>query len=140
MAEQFDIAALRHLVTAERLEVAKRLDDAAYHFGLAGETAVKATLQRIGVGIDKSLKRHFSDDKKYSLQHSIEYHGTVLELLTSGRLGGQLANDLRGGLLINRFRDWSIKIRYADSDCPVDEARLATWKADAIALVNGGVF
>lgn len=141
MADQYGVAALRHLGTAEALEVKGRLEDAGYHYGIAGETAVKASLERAGVAINKEFWWHLDDKPNKSLLHAIQNSAQVLSLLASGRLGGGLVADLDAGVLTTRFAGWSIKIRYADTDfCPVDASNLAAWKVDAVALVYGGAF
>jgi hypothetical protein len=136
MPEQFDIAARRHLDTAESLEIEGRLDDAGYHYGLAGENAVKQSIVTACGSLPKALRKHFDVGLRDAIQASQE----VLGLLANGRLGGGLAADLQTGNIMFRFDKWDIRIRYADTDYPVDPGRVASWKADAIALLNGGVF
>ena len=136
MAERFDVAARRHLDSADLLEREGMLDDAGYHYGLAGETAVKqAVVVACGI-LPKSLKAHFDAPLRDAIARSQE----VATLLTSGRLSGGLADDLRAGRFVSRFDKWSITIRYADSAFPVDAARVAAWRADALALLRGGIF
>ena len=136
MPEQYDVAARRHLDTAESLEIGGRLEDAGYHYGLAGENAVKQSIVAACGNLPKALHRHFD----VALRDAIQSSQQVLSLLANGRLGGGLARDLQAGNFTFRFDKWDIKIRYADSDWPVDPGRVAAWKADAIALLNGGVF
>lgn len=139
MAEQFNVAALRHLKTAGQLERKGRLDDAAYHYGVAGEAAVKEVLVRAGI---KYPRKHWDLREKKSLRHEIESIGNLAVLLRNGRLGGEaLADDLDAGTFSCRFDGWSLDIRYAHTDhCPVDAEKLAVWKTDAVLLVNNGGF
>lgn len=136
MPEQFDIAARRHFATAETLEAEGRLDDAGYHYGLAGENAVKQSCIAACGPLTKDLKQHFVG----GLRQAIQLSQAVSGVLATGRLCGGLAADLRANTFASRFDGWDIQIRYAHTDFPVDSARVATWKADAIALLNGGVF
>lgn len=136
MADQFDIAARRHLDTAETLERDGKLDDAGYHYGLAGETAVKQSIKLACGSLPVALLRHFAVPLRDAIKSSTE----VSNVLKSGRLGGGLAADLGAGLFESRFDNWNVRIRYADSDFPVNAALVATWKADAVALMKGGVF
>lgn len=141
MVERFADAALRHLETAEVLEQEGRLDDAAYHYGLVAETALKeACVRATGMPLDKKLRRHIND-KKNPLQAAISNYTQITTMMHSGRLGGALGYELSNGSLVRRFVSWSIDIRYADdAHCPVKLADLAMWKADALALYNNGVF
>jgi hypothetical protein len=138
MAEQFDIAARRHLDTAEALERAGHLDDAGYHYGIAGETAVKQSIFLVSGPLPAAFKKHFHDGLRDRIVVGTDRD--VAAVLNSGRLGGGLANDLQGGKFSSRFVNWHINIRYADTRYPVTTVLLAGWKADAIALMNGGVF
>lgn len=145
MVEKFGDAALRHLGTAEVLEDEGRIDDAAYHYGLVGETALKAAVESAIAPLPKQLLKHINqrdnNGNDVSLQTSIVNYARSAKLLANGRLGGALLSDLTHTLLNLRFTGWSLNIRYADSDCcPVSDGDLAVWKADAIALFNGGVF
>ncbi len=136
MAERFDVAARRHLDTAEVLEDAGRIDDAGYHYGLVGETAVKHSIVLACGRLTPDLLKHFDRPLREAIQNSI----AVIAVLNSGRLAGGLAKDLRTKQFASRFDQWRVTIRYADSAVPVTATRLAAWKADAIALLNGGVF
>lgn len=135
MAEQFALAALRHLQTAELLESSGRTDDAAYHYGLAGENAVKQTLVSSGIAaipLPHHLRKHFDTQ----LHTAIANAAAAITALASGRL----AADVQSGIFNQRFVGWSITIRYADTDYPVTAQNLAAWKADAVHLVNNGAF
>ena len=136
MADRFDVAARRHLDTAEVLEDAGRIDDAGYHYGLVGETAVKHSIVLACGTLTPDLRRHFDQP----LRDAIQTSSAIIAVLNSGRLGGGLARDLRASQFASRFDQWRVTIRYADSAVPVTGARLAVWKADAIALLNGGVY
>lgn len=49
MTERYDIAAERHHRVAAQLEANGETDDAAYHYGLVGENALKYGLLTSGV-------------------------------------------------------------------------------------------
>ncbi len=138
MPEQFDVAARRHLDTAEILEAEGRLDDAGYHYGLAGENAVKQSIVAACGPLTKEMRLfvHFDTALKAAIPKWLEVSG----VLASGRLGGGLAADMKAGTFDSRFDGWNINIRYADTHFPVDPSRVAAWKADAVVLLNGGVF
>ncbi len=141
MPERFADAALRHLETAEVLENEGRRDDAAYHYGLVGETAIKAAVVAAVGSLPGTLKRHINESRRPSLQDEVARSAVVVACLASGRQGGALLSDINNGRLGRRFTDWTLNIRYADDDCcPVSESSLAVWKADAVALYNAGVF
>lgn len=141
MAERFYVAAFRHLKTAGVLEKEGCVDDAGYHYGLAGEMAVKWALVKAGIKVIPDpgikvipdLRKHFGG----SLQRAVADSKEIMGVLKAGRLGGQLADDLNADTFKSRFYLWSINIRYADSCHPVDNDKLVAWKADAVALVNG---
>lgn len=141
MVERFADAALRHLGTAEVLEIEGRTDDAAYHYGLVGEMALKAaTVGVLGAPLPKDLRFHINHPKR-PLQALIEKHQQIASVMRAGRLGGALGKELSLGLLGHRFVGWSLDIRYADDGCcPVIPGDLAVWKADAVDLYNNGVF
>ena len=132
MAERFDVAARRHLDTAELLEGEGMLDDAGYHYGLVGENAVKQSVVMVCGSLPADLRKHFSGDLIAAIQGSV----LVAGLLTNGRLGGGLARDLHSGKFTGRFDKWGIHIRYADSHYPVTAKLVRTWKADAVALLR----
>jgi|GEM_PF-6527072 len=139
MVDRYDVAAVRHFKTAEILERGGRLEDAGYHYGLAGETAVKAALTKCGVSIGRDLRKHFDGDGEKSLSEAVKRSVAITSLISTGRLGGALAKDLRTNQLKDRFRNWSIFIRYANDDYPVTIERLGIWRADAAKLVVEGV-
>ena len=49
MAEQYEVAAWRHLGVGEKLLAQQEIDDAGYHFGVSGENSLKAMLQLAGL-------------------------------------------------------------------------------------------
>lgn len=141
MAERFSDAALRHLETAEILEGASRRDDAAYHYGLVGEMALKAAAIRVLGALPTAMRRHLNEQNRTTLQDAIAQHTQLFSALTSGRLGGAVGADLQTGVLGMRFDSWSINIRYDDdAHCPVSSTNIVVWKMDAIALYNNGIF
>ena len=141
MTERYGDAALRHLVTADMLERAGRLDDAAYHYGLVGEMALKEAITRaMSSTLPASLRRHINQGGQ-SLQQSIAQSALILTAFRSGRIGGALGYDLMHGLLNCRFTNWAIDIRYADTaHCPVNQTNVTIWREDAVELYNNGVF
>jgi hypothetical protein len=140
MAERFADAALRHLETAEVLEQEGRVDDSAYHYGLVGEMALKAAVEKALLALPKDLRRHINE-KKEPLQQQIAKYHLIVQMMKNGRLGGALETELDQGTLSHRFVGWSLDIRYADDGhCPVKMTNLAVWKADAIVLYNDGAF
>src|SRR5580704_8214443 len=98
MAERFGDAALRHLETAELLGEQGRIDDSAYHYGLVGETALKAAIEKALLPLPKALRRHIND-RKGSLQSAIQKNTDIISLLGSGRLGGALKAEFDQGFL-----------------------------------------
>lgn len=141
MSERFADAALRHLETGDLLKDEGRTDDAAYHYGLVGETALKeAVIRALGSSLPKRLRSHLNH-KTQPLQTLIVHDANLASLLRHGRLGGALGAELLQGLLVHRFAGWSLDIRYADSNyCPVGSSDLCIWQEDAVALYNNGVF
>lgn len=140
MAEQFDVAALRHLQSAARLEEAGQLDDAGYHYGIAGETAVKQSVVKAIGHLPKKLRKHINE-RGTTLQEAVKLYYQFNLVMSNGRLGGALARELANDTLVNRFVNWSLNIRYADTDhCPINQNNLMQWKSDAITLINAGVF
>lgn len=142
MAERFADAALRHLETAEVLEIAGRIDDAAYHYGLVGEMSIKAAAVRVlGMPLPPPLHKHINHGRGQTLQTAVMRHAQILSALTAGRLGGALRAEIAAATLQARFPNWSLNIRYADSThCPVLPTSVSQWKSDALVLYNAGAF
>jgi len=138
MAERFDVAARRHLDTAELLEREGMIEDAGYHYGLVGENAVKQSIVMAcgGGPLSRVFWKHFGSGLHEALQTDLD----AAVLLANGRLGGGLALDRIAGQFGSRFRYWHVNIRYADTAFPVQSTQIAAWKADAVALLNGGIF
>ena len=86
---------------------------------------------------EKQLSDYFIKSKP--LTEAILDSQAVTVVLENGRLGGGLARDLELRQFASRFDKWHINIRYADTDYPVNEALVAAWKADAVALLAGVV-
>jgi hypothetical protein len=136
MAERYDLAATRHLKSGNALEGNARLDDAGYHYGLAGEMAIKRALQSAGIAKPKPFHiDHNSSSGKDLLRYAIR-EASNLTVLASGRKG--LALVQMATSLGSKFQGWSMnKLRYADDGyCPIDAAKVSAWHQDAIALVN----
>lgn len=138
MPERYDHAAHRHLRVAETLRAAGELDDAGYHFGFAGECAVKHALRASGVENalagrqPNPMRSHFP-----TLRQAIAEARSLIQLHATGRLAGPIAAIVLAPGFADRFARWDIRIRYADTGCtPVAEADCARWHADAVALVE----
>lgn len=101
MPEQFDVAARRHLDTADILEAEGRLDDAGYHYGLVGENAVKQSIVAVCGPLTKKMGLFVHFDT--ALKAAIEQSQDVLGVLASGRLGGGLAAEMSAGTFASRF-------------------------------------
>lgn len=136
MTEQFDIAALRHFETAECLKNAGHTDDAAYHFGICGETAFKHALRASGFegtwnahsarSRDTPMRGHWGD-----LHRRIQNAAQEIQMFAQGRCAVPLVC-LANQVPQTYFQGWSIDIRYADpSYIPVTNAQLKAWENDA---------
>ncbi len=144
MSEKFDVAAHRHFAAAEHLEHGGHTDDAAYHYGICGENAVKSAMR------DAGLESHWSNISKAVLWNSpMKGHwGKLSDKLSTASMdintyaAGRRADALRA--LASRttpvFDGWDIDIRYADSRfVPVNEASLESWKNDAATFITSFV-
>lgn len=137
MPERYDIAAGRHLRVGGDLQTAGELDDAGYHFGLAGECAVKHALRAAGVEQalaacrPNPMRAHFP-----TMQEAITKAQKLIELHASGRLASPIATTILDPSFVERFAGWRIEIRYADTACtPVDALACTGWHRDAETLV-----
>ena len=137
MTERYSVAAERHHRVAVRLEADGETDDAAYHYGLVGENALKYGLFKSGVaqawdsgGIKRTntpMGKHFP-----KLTPIIRDLIADIRLFASGRIGAQIQSVVDDSAFAGRFQGWSIDIRYADDQCtPVDPADCARWAQDA---------
>ena len=111
-----DSAANRHYTDGCKLQDESRLDNAAYHFGLAAECAVKHQLQRHGVLTDHSAYwKHWPD----------------LRPLVLDALNGRRAAPLRELMQRDNYlQHWSIEMRYAPTGT-VSREQTARWKTHA---------
>lgn len=112
-----DSAANRHFVDGCKLQDESRLDNAAYHFGLAAECAVKHQLQR-----------HHSvlTDHPAYWKHWPDLRPLVLDALR-----GRSAAPLRGLMQRDNYlQHWSIEMRYAATGT-VSPAQTVRWRAHA---------
>lgn len=136
MGEQFDVAAFRHFETAEHLETGGHIDDAAYHFGLCGENAVKSAMREAG------LEQHWASISNAALRNSpmrghwgdlsqrIQVAASDINLYAAGRRSTALR--VLSSTTTPSFVGWNIDIRYADPALvPVSSASVSLWKADA---------
>ncbi len=149
MAEQYEVAAWRHHRVAELLVAGGELDDAGYHFGVCGETAVKHLLWASGVEAawiaigatggktpDAALKgtpmrRHFPTLQKLSA----DVRNEIL-LYGKGRYAAAINSFVIDPAFSKRFSGWNINIRYADGAfTPVSKATCDAWQRDADDLV-----
>lgn len=128
MTEQYATAAQRHLRVGGKLLQQDELDDAGYHFGIAGECALKEGLRNAGV----TLRKHFPelrDDAKRKIKE-----------MTSGFAFGRTSSPLHAIVgspqFENIFERWKIEIRYADARCtPVTRDDCVLWQGHAEDLV-----
>jgi hypothetical protein len=122
VAEQFDVAAVRHFESGEYLEAGGHLDDAGYHYGISAENAVKNALRQAGLS---PIRGHWAD-----LQGKIHKAQPKIDLFAAGRRAGPLRR--LAARSPGYFARWHINIRYADPRfVPVSAASLAAWKAEA---------
>ncbi|MBY5391024.1 hypothetical protein [Rhizobium leguminosarum] len=141
MAEQFEIAAWRHVRVAEALHSLHEHDDAGYHCGVAGENALKALLQKAGleshwVGLGVNL-RNTPMRGHFPTLHAL-VQGVRAEIASSahGRYASAISGIVLDPSFAVRFSGWHIDIRYADTMyTPVSGAVCAQWLEDAHDLV-----
>ncbi|WP_156356091.1 hypothetical protein [Sphingomonas sp. Leaf22] len=144
MPEQFNIAAIRHLRTAEHLEAGGHTDDAGYHFGVCAENAVKCAMREAG------LESYWASQGNQALRASpmfghwsllgtkIANAASIINVHAQGRRANPLKQLSASGATV--FADWSIDIRYADpTHVPIDGAKLHRWKHGAAQFVNSFV-
>lgn len=138
MPERYDLAAGRHLRVGYTLQAAGEFDDAGYHFGFAGEAAIKYALRASGVeqavsGQKKNpMRSHFP-----TLQCATLQARSLIILHAKGRLAGPIKAAIQDPGFPQRFAGWQIEIRYADTTCtPVASSDCDRWLADAEALVR----
>jgi hypothetical protein len=96
MVEQFGDAALRHLGTAELLEEEGRTDDAAYHYGLVGEMALKAALIKV---LGQPLPNKLADTAKIKRSFFHDLSHPIHEAWSFGVrqiAGAHFCSDFRG--------------------------------------------
>lgn len=147
MAEQYDVAAWRHQRAAEALEGANEYDDAAYHYGLVGETAIKHALRASGCEAAWLANRTGKTDKSKLRDTPMRAHvqdlaavvtqtAAEIALFATGRLAQPITLHVLSPSFQNRFKGWHIDIRYADPTyTPVTAATLAQLRADAADLL-----
>jgi len=137
MVERYDVAAGRHLRVARHLERHGEIDDAAYHYGVVGEVAVKHALRASGVESRwQSLKETPMRGHFPSLQSKVSAVRADIAAFATGRLAGPIQREVLGPAFAGRYAGWHIDIRYADDALtPVDRTRCAAWARDAEALI-----
>lgn len=137
MTEQYDVAAARHHRVAEHLAANGEIDDAAYHYGLVGENALKHALRRSGVaavwGAAGKKPRNTPMGKHLPpLTAEIQAFIGDIHLYAAGRIGAALQAVVSDPAFANRFQGWSLHIRYADNQCtPVDPIDCQRWALDS---------
>jgi hypothetical protein len=142
MTERFDVAANRHHRVGDRLAADGETDDAAYHYGLVGENALKHGLSSSGVAaaLDAAkVKRKVSPMWKHfpKLTSAIETFSGYVPLYALGRIGAQMQAVVGDPAFATRFQGWSIDIRYADDQCtPVAPNDCERWARDADDLLR----
>lgn len=131
MVEQFELAAWRHLETAWMLQGSSYHDDAGYHFGMVGETALKELVIKSVGSLPPTLYGHLGPGE-HKLQEKLAQARAELALMASGRLGAVSIPDP-----IPDFSGWRIDIRYHDDTiCPVPQSQVSNWERDAITLIE----
>jgi hypothetical protein len=142
VVEQYDRAAVRHYQVADLLEREGETDDAAYHYGLVGENALKHALVQAGVWAAWQLagqKRGNTPMGKHlpNLTNSLQHVIGDIQRNASGRHGAALNAVVSDPTFAGRFQGWCIDIRYADDGCtPVAKADCQRWANDADHLFN----
>jgi hypothetical protein len=142
MTEQYDIAAGRHHRVAEHLAARGEIDDAAYHYGLVGENALKHALRKSGVATAWDLagkKPKTTPMGKHlpPLTAEIQTFMHDIHLHAFGRIGGRLQAVVHDPNFVGLFQGWSIDIRYADNQCtPVDPGDCQRWGQDADLILR----
>jgi len=109
MTERYSVAAERHHRVAVRLEADGEIDDAAYHYGLVGENALKYGLLKSGVvpawdagGIKRTntpMGKHFP-----KLTPIIRDFIADIRLFASGRIGAQIQSVVDDPAFLADFR------------------------------------
>lgn len=134
------MAAMRHFEVAEHLLANGYIDDAAYHFGVCGENAVKSGMRDAGLeqywancggGKLKSspMRGHWGQ-----LNSRLVSAATEISLYASGRRSAPLRAALANCAQI--FNGWNIDIRYADPKyVPVSAPTVSRWQSDASAIL-----
>ena len=134
---------------AELLLEHGEVDDAAYHFGICGENAVKQMLRLAGVEAawitagaangktprqalaNTPMRGHFP-----SLVNLVQAAQQDIALYATGRYSAHISSLVLSSSFKFRFAGWEINIRYADSVCtPVTQQDCSAWNADADDLV-----
>jgi hypothetical protein len=117
--EDYSDSAGRLFKDAETLYHGRRWETAGHLYGVAAECAVKATLERGGVTIDRSsgLRKHFPD-----------LVGAI-SLKAQGRHSMTAFN--RRGFLDS----WKVDTRYAKNDGTIDQPLCAAWRQDAADML-----
>lgn len=141
MNERYDVAAGRHQRVAEHLEGKGEFDDAGYHYGVAGENAVKNALRDSGVEAawtkacrrlrETPMGRHFP-----TLQDKVKDVQTEIQAFACGRLATSIQKEILGPDFPSRYQGWNLDIRYADRRyTPVDPKDCARWAQDTAELL-----
>lgn len=138
MTERYDVAAWRHLTTAQSLMTSSNIDDAGYHLGISAETCLKHAITVIGLAPNLH-----SLNQQNPMRAHIPRIGPLLVnakalivASASGRAAAPLIAVISRPGFTNMFSGWSIDIRYADSTlCPVAAASVSAWQQDAEQLL-----
>jgi hypothetical protein len=129
MAEQYDVAAGRHLQVGRNLLQHKDFDNAGYHLGVSGECALKYGLLKAGTSIPRKHFRSLAGEAAKEVASRSAAFAT-------GRISAPIVAIVSDPSFPQRFRGWSINIRYADTSCtPVTRADCDRWCKDASELV-----
>lgn len=145
MSEQYLVAAKRHYDVGEMLMANGANDDAGYHFGLSGETAIKAMLQLSGIetgwlGSGKSPRKTPMRSHLPQIKTLITMAQAEIQQYAQGRLAGEVTRVMLDPAFSARFDKWMISIRYADTQCtPVKDADCARWRRDALDMLESAL-
>ena len=105
------------------------LDDAGYHFGVSGECALKCGMLKARINFPRNHFPSLTKATKKTVTATVSAFAT-------GRGSAAIFEIVNDPTFSQRFKGWSINIRYAARDCtPVQRADCDRWCKDASELV-----
>lgn len=140
--ERYDVAAERHHRVAELLVALNETDDAAYHYGLVGENALKHALRASGA--ERAWEEEGVEQKKNPMKKHMPDSAALITALfegnasyATGRYGEKIWSVLAHPDFNDILNGWMLDIRYADARCtPVDSGDCRRWAQDADFLLR----